>query len=169
LVLGACSDDGSNDPGANGGAGSGSPAGLDWDSSSCEQLGGATTPLGACLVTCGADTCPTSQTECTQAPGLTLVCMVPSCTADTDCGPQGWYCRNGYCSLTCTTVSGGAQSSECPVGWECYAPDYGADRRPYCAYGVSSGNNCGSCGTDNAGNCCGGVFCAGACLGSSCC
>ena len=171
LVLGTgCSDSdsSSSDGGTNGETGGGSSGGLDWHSSSCDQLGGVTTPLGACLVDCSG-TCPTTQTECEQMPGLRLQCRVPSCSVDTDCGPQGWYCREGHCSLTCTTVSGGAQSSECAVGWECYAPDYGDDRRPYCAYGVSSGNDCGSCGTDNAGNCCGGVFCDGACLGSPCC
>lgn len=141
---------------------------LDWHTSGCSELGGVTTPTNACLVECGE--CPTAQLRCMPAPGMKVnVCVIQTCAVDSDCGPSGWFCRdNGFCALTCTTVTSG-QSSECPSDWHCYAPDFGTDRAPYCVSGTSSTGGCGNCGTDNAGGCCGGVFCAGACAGSPCC
>jgi hypothetical protein len=145
------------------------PTQLDWLSASCSELAGIATPTGACFVECGAIGCSATGVSCNVAPGLYSFCYVETCSVDADCGASGWYCRGGYCSLTCTTVTSG-QSSDCPSGWKCYAPDYGSDRRPYCAYGTDGGgDNCGGCGTDNAGGCCGGVFCSGACTGTPCC
>lgn len=163
-----CSDDGakSSDDAASGPRpDSGGGAQLDWFSSDCAALGGVLSPKGACYVDCSAGTpCPAG-TVCGYGSAVHRFCKIPYevCSADTDCGPQGWYCNDdGACHLPCSEKTS-EQSAECPTGMSCEGS--------FCIQGISAPSTCpkGCQHPADPSLCCQPPFCTGDCAGSPCC
>ncbi|NMC69448.1 MAG: hypothetical protein GYA57_05180 [Myxococcales bacterium] len=148
----------------------GASAPLDWFTSSCAELGGTTTPTGACFVDCTpSEYCPVEGTACAYG-GQQLCRVITGCSSDADCGPAGWHCSRGSCFLRCSADSGGAQGPECPAGFQC--ADGVADQ-PVCCRGLdapSCGEPCpAGCCSPSGLTCCQPPFCSGDCAGSPCC
>ena len=162
---------GSGGAGQGGQGGSGGSTTKDWYSSTCSELGGMETALGACYVPCSAG-CP-APAKCNSS-YLQSKCDISSCSSDSDCGPKGWTCETwGACYLRCTTPTEG-QSPECPLGWECSPQDMGT-KRPFCVKSSAPPGQCGEpcpsgCCSTTGLTCCQPPYCGGdKCLGSPCC
>lgn len=107
-----------------------------WVTASCDELGAAEMPLGACYLACSADAdCPggaVCRNDKYQAH-----CIAQSCGTDADCGPRGWECRSS-CSIGCNdSTEDDSQSADCPQGYTCYANR--------CIKKGGGGSACGSC------------------------
>jgi hypothetical protein len=62
--------------------------------------------------------CPTT------APVTYAVCTISyqrPCSVESDCGPAGFVCEGGRCQGS-QSVMACTSATECPTGWDCYAP-----------------------------------------------
>ncbi len=147
---------------------------LDWNTSSCSELGFGQTGAGACYRACGNTTECDHGTECCNI-GYQPYCRLgrncgDSCLTHTDCGPTGWTCLDGACYLGCTVDTSGEQSSECPTPYAC---GINPDNTYHCSM-IDEPTSCGGpcptgCCSPSGLSCCSPPFCGGDCVGSPCC
>jgi hypothetical protein len=135
-----------------------SPAGLDWYSSPCSELGGVLTATGACYVSCRSDAdCPTSQVHCGVNSVWTYFACVPTEESRLTRGCGTGFFDNGFdCSLAC-----GGSDADCPTGWRCVDNYLGS--ADYFCTGYTGGSSGG--GGTGCPDWCGFPYCDGACLG----
>jgi hypothetical protein len=166
LALGlmfACGDEG--EPGGTLPNEPGPSKNLSWFTSSCDELGGATTASGACYIRCNSDSdCPTDQLECPSQGWTYQNCVVTDLfAASRGCGPEGWYNQLAgtglyHCFMECS--SEGA-NSECPSGWTCFDDSINPGRAFCSGYTGGTSDACRECLSICRGlpNCCQGRGC----------
>lgn len=145
--------------------GSTSPKTYNFYTDNCSEMGGTKTSKGACLIPCKADR------DCENIVGASTCgflennyweihyCMPDNCTRQ-----AGWH-SSAYGSTCLATCNGESDYSTCSIGTVCSRND--ATKIYYCGGYISRPSSSASSGGSGGGVCsgCGGLFCAGRCVG----